>query len=419
MSRSLPYSEAVRTNALDQLVGATRTKKTGPLDERIASLQETASWLSSKMRFLPISRVGQIGRLDQLGWPTFCAVTPLAKDLTSHLGKGTSLEAARVSAIMEAVERLSAERAPLGCKYGSFAQLRSNGALDPRGCVLDDDLEFHDEQALHWAQGLDLMNGEAVWLPRDLVVSPPIDGWMKCADTNGLASGNSILEAVVHGLCEVVERDALSVLSFADRFGDNAPTGTQSIHIDSLDAFHGPIVEAIVAQGFELTLESLDNDWGIPVLRATIWDDHFPQGGRLESLSFHGFGCHPHPELAARRALTEAVQSRIGMTHAGRDSYNLTRTPWRRSAQARLKEARHRAPSLRFSDLAGHPSSDLRDELDWMLRRLSVAGVERVVVFDLTQAEWEIPVVRVRVPGLSTFVTNRRRWGQRCLKQVL
>ena len=57
------------------------------------------------------------------------------------------------------------------------------------------------------------MGGGPVWVPFELVSAdytlplPPGSGCFQ-ASTNGLASGNHPLEAVCHGLCEVMERDA-------------------------------------------------------------------------------------------------------------------------------------------------------------------------------------------------------------------
>ena len=37
----------------------------------------------------------------------------------------------------------------------------------------------------------------------------------------------------------------------------------------------------------------------------------------------------------------------------------------------------------------------------WLLRRLTDAGHRQVVVVDLTDPDWEVPVVKVIVPGLE------------------
>src|SRR4029077_498518 len=69
---------------------------------------------------------------------------------------------------------------------------------------------------LLWIEGRDMMGAGALWVPFELVSAnytlplPPGSGCFQ-ANTNGLASGNHSLEAVSHGLCEVVERDATTL----------------------------------------------------------------------------------------------------------------------------------------------------------------------------------------------------------------
>src|SRR6185436_6065664 len=61
-----------------------------------------------------------------------------------------------------------------------------------------------------WLEGFDLIAGEPILVPEQAVTldttftRPPVFD----VSSNGLASGNVRVEAIVHGLCEVLERDA-------------------------------------------------------------------------------------------------------------------------------------------------------------------------------------------------------------------
>jgi len=57
--------------------------------------------------------------------------------------------------------------------------------------------------------------------------------------------------------------------------------------------------------------------------------------------------------------------------------------------------------------------------LAFLLEGLRAAGFERVIAVDLTRPDLDVPVVRVRVPGLSCFAVDRRRVGWRCLRHLL
>jgi ribosomal protein S12 methylthiotransferase accessory factor len=72
-----------------------------------------------------------------------------------------------------------------------------------------------------------------------------------------------------------------------------------------------------------------------------------------------------------------------------------------------------------FSRTPSFESLDLLADLEWLLDRLASGGLRRVVVTDLTRPDLGMPVVRVRVPGLSFFFGNRRRIGWRCLRHLL
>ena len=72
-----------------------------------------------------------------------------------------------------------------------------------------------------------------------------------------------------------------------------------------------------------------------------------------------------------------------------------------------------------FTDVPSINHGDALDDLRWLLAQLRASGVEQVIAADLTRPEFGIPVVRVRVAGLSAYLTNRRRVNPRCLRHLL
>jgi len=186
--------------ALKLAVNSTRTVHVAQTEQRVRPL----------LRQVPITRVSDLAPLDPLGFPVCMVTTPLARDLTTHAGKGLDAQSARVSAIMEAIERVSAE-AVAGARSGSFLGLQAQlPVVDPVAFDLPSDTSYRPDEATSWVEGFDLLAERPAWLAVDLVVSPPSAGILREVDTNGLASGNTLLEATVHALCEVIERDALS-----------------------------------------------------------------------------------------------------------------------------------------------------------------------------------------------------------------
>src|ERR1019366_9448882 len=113
--------------------------------------------------------------------------------------------------------------------------------------------------------------------------------------------------------------------------------------------------------------------------------------------------CHPSREVALLRALTEAAQTRLTVIAGARDDVGLTK--YAQAADGnRLVEA-HRlfnlTPERRFDSIGTFNSDSFEDDLAWELGRLRSAGIDEVAVVDLTLPEFEIPVVRVVIPGLE------------------
>jgi ribosomal protein S12 methylthiotransferase accessory factor len=242
-------------------------------------------------------------------------------------------------------------------------------------------------------------------------------------DTNGLASGNTLLEATVHALCEVIERDLISQVEFATLFADAGELrlGVRGISLDTLPASAQAWLARSAAHGLGVRVHFIDSDLRVPTFRALLVDLAYPSPGGPTAATFVGFGTHPNAELALVRALSEAFQSRVGFIHGGRDSFNTFGGSSRRQSLRARAEAVAAPPTLRFSELASVSAchADLRDDLAYLLAQLTAAGLDSVIATDLTRPELGIPVVRVRVPGLASFVVNRRRVGFRCLRHLV
>jgi YcaO-like protein with predicted kinase domain len=372
-------------------------------------------------RKIPITRVADLTPLDDLRLPVYSAVTPLAQDLKVHNGKGATREAARVSAMMEAVERVSAERWIGRTIVASHDELARSGPLppvDPRAFELPSDTAYRSDAPFTWVEGRELLGGRDVLIPLDLVISPPQEGILRDVDTNGLASGNSHLEAVGHAICEVVERDALSQVLFVRAFGtpEDLPKTLALIDLGTLPAQSREWAERLTGAGLELTVLDITTDVGVPTFHALLADPHSPASdGGPHRRTFFGDGTHPDPAVAAFRSLSEAIQARLIFIQAARDSYNRLRVPPAPASAADGPGPRARA----FSEVGGFTSSDLHADLEFLLAQLRTAGFRQCVAVDLTRPAFEIPVVRVRIAGLASYCVNMRRLGPRCLRHLL
>jgi ribosomal protein S12 methylthiotransferase accessory factor len=129
-----------------------------------------------------------------------------------------------------------------------------------------------------------------------------------------------------------------------------------------------------------------------------------------------GMGCHPARGVALLRALTEAAQGRLTAIAGSRDDlfrsyYEMLLDPDRRSDDHTLILTGSSPHSFTGSTW----ETEIFDEdVAWELDRLRAAGIERVAVVDLTKPEFQLPVVRVIIPGLeSTNIHGPYRYGNR------
>jgi YcaO-like protein with predicted kinase domain len=121
--------------------------------------------------------------------------------------------------------------------------------------------------------------------------------------------------------------------------------------------------------------------------------------------------------IALTRALTEAAQSRLTYIAGIRDDLlpsEYEEPPTAEIVDALLDALRQESEPHLFREVPSFTADDLRKDLDWELDRLRGAGISRVVAVDLTRPEFEIPVVRVVIPGLEGdirhphYVTGQR-----------
>ena len=119
---------------------------------------------------------------------------------------------------------------------------------------------------LRWLEGHDLVTGAARWVPFDLVtadysVDAPADGPLQ-ATTNGLASGNDLLEAICHALYEAIERDAVALWR---RTSDRAQDAT-ALDLATADPQTRALLDRFAVAGVALRAFDVTSGIGIPTV---------------------------------------------------------------------------------------------------------------------------------------------------------
>ena len=370
--------------------------------DRTVAPSETLARLQPLLPALGITRVANVTGLDRIGVPVVMVCRPNARSLAVSQGKGLTLEAAKASGIMEALELHHAERVDRPLRLGSCEELSARhrtADVDrvprPRGS------RFQRDLPILWIEAVDLVAGAPAWVPYELVHAnythpQPAGSGCFAASTNGLASGNHVLEAVCHGICEVVERDATSLwhqLGKAER--DATRVDSQTV----VDEACRLLLDRLAQAELRVAAWETTTDIGIPSFFCCIIDER--AGG---SHAGAGAGCHPVREIALLRALSEAIQVRNTSITGSRD--DLSPGDYRRAAR---EERQRRVRLLMQSDANGrdfrtrpsYESDSFAADLRWLLQRLQGVGIDQVLTVDLRRAEFGIPVVRIVIPGLE------------------
>jgi len=290
-------------------------------------------------------------------------------DMTSY-GRGLNLADARASLAMEIVERYSSfadirngkiSGTAMELVLGSCSELaRQTPCLDPNRMRLE--VPYRD-QMLHWLPGMS-MDGEARLVPVQAVyLFTNLDepALFTGLGSTGLASGNTVEEAKVSGLLEVVERDCEAVTPF---------TWERCFRIASDDPEIDALLQEYARQGIDPMFQDLTTELGIPCFKCFV-------------LTKDGVAKATGASLNGVRAVISA----------------LTETPFRYPG----KTASLQGPTLRtrkLEDLPDYSTGSAQGDLRLIEAILRDQNLTAYYV-DLTKREMRLPVFRSIVPGLE------------------
>jgi YcaO-like protein with predicted kinase domain len=171
------------------------------------------------LRPMGITRIANITGLDDIGLPVVNVVRPNARSNAVSQGKGLDLDAAKASGVMEAIETYCAEHILQPLKLANATEMARHHRLpDLTALPRPTGSRFEKDTPILWIEGHDILGGEPIWVPFELVhmnfTVPPVPGSGHfLLSSNGLASGNVLAEALGHGLGELIERDASALFA--------------------------------------------------------------------------------------------------------------------------------------------------------------------------------------------------------------
>ena len=367
-----------------------------------------------------ITRIADITDLDRIGLPIYTAIRPTAEDgaVSIYGGKGITKDHAKASAMMEGFERYSAERQDSDESIiASLSEIEEFGEyINPKSLNLPKEFEKKDisDLSLEWSKSIDIISNNEYYIPTNAIYHPYISKndsqSLFKSNTNGLASGNILEEAILHGIFEVIERDAWSIFELTHK--NYAQIDISSIENEIII----DIIEKFESKGIKIKLMDFTADIKIPTIAASA-DDTITKDAGLLTL---GMGTHLDPEVAILRALTEVAQSRATQINGARE--DTVRADFAREAgYERMKRInkfyfRDEEEQIKLSDIENKSTSSITRDIEIVKDELVSNDIQKILYSNLTRPELDVSVVRVVIPEMELYTIDPSRAGYRFLK---
>ncbi len=363
--------------------------------DKIVSPKETIARFKEKTKRVNLDILSRTRRIDngRLGIPVFFSECGLdARDVIGtkkQMGKGGTPEQSEASAVMELAERFSffsfkkkkknffySTPKELGEKAIAYEQIIKS-VHDNKKDALKVKPVF-DNLPLQWTKGYNLTKNQEVLIP--------FNWFYMINEFNGPCAGNCQEEALIQGICELVERHTSSIVSHENL---NVPG-------INLDSFSDPLVikmlNSFKKEGIKVYASDFSLDTGIPTIGVLAWD---PATFGSTSEIVWTAGTSPDPEKAMSRALTETAQL-AGDFNSG-SNYVASGLP----KFINIKNAEfitHPEKMVNANSLPDLSNNNIKTEVENLLHALDSKQFQ-VFAINVINSDLEIPAFYTIIPG--------------------
>ena len=306
-----------------------------------------------------------------------------------QMGKGGTPEQSEASAVMELAERFSFfsfsknpanfvvdEYRNLRRKALPFDQIRKS-VHDTSGDMKVAERIFSD-LPLKWTRAYNLTRREEVMIP--------FDWFYAINEFNGPSAGNCVEEALLQGICEIIERHVSSLIS---RNKIKTPAISRSSITDPMAL---ELISKYDKAGIQLFITDFSLDTGIPSVGVLAYDPStFPGKSEIVWTA----GTTPDPYKALSRALAETAQ--LGGDFNTGSNYVASGLPKFKN----LEEAAFVIETDSVIDISRMPNlshDNMRIEIENCIATLGKKEME-IIVINTTHPELEIPAFYTIIPG--------------------
>jgi YcaO-like protein with predicted kinase domain len=385
--------------------------------DRTIAPQDTLLRIAPCLKAMGVTRLSRHTDLDCVGLPVWCAYTPNSRSIVIAQGKGLEDIDAKVSAAMEALERAVAGEPVTATTVSTARDLRNQGArAEPLDCLIAGGERIVSEnEELVWSIATELLDGQPIYVPRDAALLDRTRHNRFWMSSDGLASGNTLEEAIFHGILERIERDAYVLWQIG---GDHQRDASCIDPRSFADTALSGLIDRIEGAGLLLKLFDMTSDIGIPCYTALV----APKTVNKAPLRFvevtAGSGAHPWAVRAAIRAVTEALQSRLTYISGARD--DVGPELFEKPVSAQTRNAFLAVPAPVPAASIARPAGTIPLLLQDVLAKLRASGINSVIALPLSPTNLPFSVVKIFITDLENPEGNRlRRFGNRALAKAM
>ena len=316
----------------------------------------------------------------------------------STMGKGISHRQSQISALSEAVERIASQyhgnepkifskASELEGRYVSVEDLTSfsdnqynvfESALQSENLNQIHQCEPYADDPIHWTHGWSLLSGDKIYLPFNFCyANTPFEDRFTNFFHNGGSAGNCLEEAVLQGMFELIERDAVAIWWY-NRL--ECPRVDYSCVSEKLLKQ----IEQQLLPEYDVWVLDLTQDIQVPVMCAVT---HHKVTGEFAL----GFGCHLDGVISCQRALTEVFQL-IEIKDSNTSPFHLSQIQAEPYIFGQIETCKALEQSKIISD-------DIKDDIDFCLAEIEQLGLD-VIAINNSRAALKLSSVKVIIPGL-------------------
>ncbi|MFC1884450.1 YcaO-like family protein [Thermodesulfobacteriota bacterium] len=364
--------------------------------EKTISPKETIVQFRKKLESLDIDILEETVRIDngRLDIPVYFSVcgSDAARVIGNkkQMGKGGTPEQAEASAVMELAERFSLFsffRKEKNFFEDDYQKIKDDTAISfemiaesvhENSDDLQSAMEVFCQVPLKWTHGYNLT--------RKTKMLVPFNWFFTINQFNGSSAGNSNEEAILQGICEIVERHVSSLVS----------RNKLSVPLIDLESVRDPLAVELIDKfkksGIKLYASDFTLDTGIPTVGALAWDPlTFPEKSEIVWTA----GTTPDPEKSLIRAITEVAQLAGDFNTAS--NYVASGLPkFKNLEDAGFIIDSHKKTNI--SSLPNISSDNFKIEIERCASALSENSME-VILVDVTHPQLGIPAFYTIVPG--------------------